>query len=362
MWGFFGGGDKAAQEGAAAAERKEEENAASASKDAMFSAKDKKFAEIMASSNISMDQLKEASWTGVPQKWRPIVWRLLLGYCPSNKSRREDSIRRKRHEYAMFVQQHYNPESTIELTEQESKLLVQILKDVRRVSQGMAVLENERIQECLQRILYIWAIRNPASGYVQGIDGLVLPFFLVFLSEHVEENVETCDINPLFKTDAVDQIEADCFWCLSKMLDKMYDHYTAGQPGLQRMTFELEALVKRTDATLHAHLEEENLKFELFSPRWMNCQLMRELPLQAIIRLWDTYLVEEEGFTQFHVYVCASFLLSFSAKLQDMDFEGCFLFIQDLPTKQWGAVEAETLLSQAFMLSTFFQNAQSHLR
>merc|ERR1719261_494851 len=110
-------------------------------------------------------------------------------------------MRRKRQEYAQFVKQHYNPESTMELTEQESK-----------------------VQECLQRILYIWAIRNPASGYVQGIDGLVLPFFLVFLSEHVEEeHVEKCDINPLFKTDAVNQIEADCFWCLSKLLDRMYD-------------------------------------------------------------------------------------------------------------------------------------------
>ena len=271
-------------------------------------------------------------------------------------------MRRKRQEYAQFVKQHYNPESTMELTEQESKVLVQILKDVRRVSQGIPVFELDKVQECLQRILYIWAIRNPASGYVQGIDGLVLPFFLVFLSEHVEEeHVEKCDINPLFKTDAVNQIEADCFWCLSKLLDRMYDHYTPGQPGLQRMTFKLEELVRRTDAALHTHLDTEGLKFELFSPRWMNCQLMRELPLQAIIRLWDTYLVGDQGFTQFHVYVCASFLLSFSAKLQGMDFEGCFLFVQDLPTKQWGAVEAETLLSQAFMLSTFFHNAPSHL-
>ena len=35
--------------------------------------------------------------------------------------------------------------------------------------------------------MYIWAIRHPASGYVQGINDLVTPFFVVFLSEFVSE-------------------------------------------------------------------------------------------------------------------------------------------------------------------------------
>lgn len=35
----------------------------------------------------------------------------------------------------------------------------------------------------MERILYIWAIRHPASGYVQGINDLLTPFFLVCLTE-----------------------------------------------------------------------------------------------------------------------------------------------------------------------------------
>ena len=40
-------------------------------------------------------------------------------------------------------------------------------------------------QQIFERILYIWAIRHPASGYVQGINDLVTPFFVVFLSAYV---------------------------------------------------------------------------------------------------------------------------------------------------------------------------------
>jgi hypothetical protein len=39
--------------------------------------------------------------------------------------------------------------------------------------------------QSLERILYVWAIRHPASGYVQGINDLVTPFFQVFLSAYI---------------------------------------------------------------------------------------------------------------------------------------------------------------------------------
>lgn len=38
--------------------------------------------------------------------------------------------------------------------------------------------------QIFERILFIWAIRHPASGYVQGMNDLVIPFFVVFLCEH----------------------------------------------------------------------------------------------------------------------------------------------------------------------------------
>lgn len=43
--------------------------------------------------------------------------------------------------------------------------------------------------QALERILFIWAIRHPASGYVQGINDLLTPFFVVFLSEFVSKSV-----------------------------------------------------------------------------------------------------------------------------------------------------------------------------
>jgi hypothetical protein len=97
----------------------------------------------------------------------------------------------------------------------------------------------------LEKILYIWSIRHPASGYVQGINDLLTPFFQVYLQEH-------CNLNDDFEygsleESTVDIIEADSYWCLSKLLQGIQDNYTHGQPGLIRQVNRLQELVTRID-------------------------------------------------------------------------------------------------------------------
>lgn len=49
----------------------------------------------------------------------------------------------------------------------------------------ISLFQQQSVQQMFERILFIWAIRHPASGYVQGINDLVTPFFIVFLHEHI---------------------------------------------------------------------------------------------------------------------------------------------------------------------------------
>jgi hypothetical protein len=157
-------------------------------------------------------------------------------------------------------------------------------------------------------------------------------------------------------------VEADAYWCLTKLLDNIQDHYTFGQPGLQRMTLRLEDLVHRLDNELHAHFMEQGVLYQFFSTRWMNCALLRELPLRSIMRLWDTYFAEEAaGFENFHVYVCVVLLKTYKDVIVRMEFQDILLFLQNLPTADWGEEEVEPILSQAFILSTLFDNSPSHL-
>ncbi|XP_021565185.1 TBC1 domain family member 22A-like [Carlito syrichta] len=98
-----------------------------------------------------------------------------------------------------------------------------------------------------ERILFIWAIRHPASGYVQGINDLVTPFFVVFICEYIEaEEVDTVDVSSV-PAEVLHNIEADTYWCMSKLLDGIQDNYTFAQPGIQMKVKMLQELVSRID-------------------------------------------------------------------------------------------------------------------
>lgn len=318
-----------------------------------------KFVKELSSSTVELDTLRELAWSGVPPYLRPTVWRLLLGYAPPNSDRREGVLMRKRQEYVDCVAQYHDiPDA--DRTEDEIHMLRQIAVDCPRTVPDVPFFQQTAVQISLERILYTWAIRHPASGYVQGINDLATPFLVVFLSEYLEGSMENWVMSDLSR-ESVLNVEADCYWCLCKLLDGIQDHYTFAQPGIQRLVFKLKELVRRIDEPVSRHMEEEGLEFLQFAFRWFNCLLIREIPFHLVTRLWDTYLAEGDAFAEFLVYLCASFLLTWSDQLQRRDFQEMVLLLQHLPTQNWTHQELEMVLSRAFMWHVMFDHSPSHL-
>uniref|UniRef100_A0A3B5R2C7 TBC1 domain family, member 22a n=1 Tax=Xiphophorus maculatus TaxID=8083 RepID=A0A3B5R2C7_XIPMA len=303
------------------------------------------------------EDLRKLSWSGIPRQVRPIAWKLLSGYLPANAERRESVLQRKRQEYFGFIQQYYDSRND----EHHQDTYRQIHIDIPRMNPENLVLQ-PKVTEIFERILFIWAIRHPASGYVQGINDLVTPFFVVFVFEYIEEEVENFDVSSL-QEEALRNIEADSFWCMSKLLDGIQDNYTFAQPGIQRKVKALEELVSRIDESVHRHMQQYEVEYLQFAFRWMNNLLMRELPLRCTIRLWDTYQAEPEGFSHFHLYVCAAFLVRWRKEiLEERDFQGLMILLQNLPTMHWGNEEVSVLLAEAYRLKFAFADAPNHYK
>ncbi|KAF7428299.1 GTPase-activating protein [Pleurotus ostreatus] len=315
-----------------------------------------KFVDCLTSRDVNVVELRKLAWAGIPEDLRPVAWQLLLGYLPLPTPTRQATLERKREEYKSLVELAFARDRE----GLDQQIWHQIEIDVPRTRPGVRLWMHAATQRSLERILYVWAIRHPASGYVQGINDLVTPFFQVFLSAYIDSDPEEFDPS-LLPPYILEAIEADSFWCLSRLLDGIQDNYIFAQPGIQRSVRRMAELVARIDAPLAAHLESQNVEFMQFAFRWMNCLLMREISVQNTIRMWDTYLAEgPDAFSQFHLYVCSAFLVKWSEKLRQMDFQGIIMFLQSLPTQDWGDHEIEMLLSEAFVLNSIWQNAQSH--
>ncbi|KAM9403167.1 TBC1 domain family member 22B-like isoform 2-T3 [Salvelinus alpinus] len=317
-----------------------------------------KFKQVLAGPNTDLEELRKLSWSGIPRQVRPITWKLLSGYLPANTERRESTLQRKRQEYFGFIEQYYDSRND----EHHQDTYRQIHIDIPRTNPLIPLFQQASVQEIFERILFIWAIRHPASGYVQGINDLVTPFFVVYVFEYIKEEVENFDVSSL-QEETLRNIEADSFWCMSKLLDGIQDNYTFAQPGIQRNVKALEKLVSRIDETVHVHMQQYEVEYLQFAFRWMNNLLMRELPLRCTIRLWDTYQAEPEGFSQFHLYVCAAFLVRWRKEILDeRDFQGLMILLQNLPTMHWGNEEVSVLLAEAYRLKFAFADAPNHYK
>ncbi|KAF2760043.1 RabGAP/TBC [Pseudovirgaria hyperparasitica] len=351
-----------------------------------------KFKRILQSSTISLAELRDCAWSGVPEEVRAMSWQILLGYLPTSSERRVTALDRKRKEYLEGVRQAFEKgtatgQSSAAASNRgrgrglDEAIWHQISIDVPRTNPHLELYGYEATQRSLERILYVWAIRHPASGYVQGINDLVTPFWQVFLGMYITDPDIEFGMDPgQLPKPVLDAVEADTFWCLTKLLDGIQDNYIYAQPGIQRQVASLRDLTARIDAKLAKHLENEGVEFIQFSFRWMNCLLMREISVKSTIRMWDTYLVcydpqrsdkdgtnfvhqaEDHGFSDFHLYVCAAFLAKWSEQLLKMDFQGIMMFLQALPTREWTGKDIELLLSEAFIWKSLFGGSAAHLR
>ncbi|XP_069345643.1 TBC1 domain family member 22A isoform X1 [Eulemur rufifrons] len=317
-----------------------------------------KFQQLLAGPNTDLEELRKLSWSGIPKPVRPITWKLLSGYLPANVDRRPSTLQRKQKEYFAFIEHYYDSRND----EVHQDTYRQIHIDIPRMSPEALILQ-PKVMEIFERILFIWAIRHPASGYVQGINDLVTPFFVVFICEHIEaEDVDAVDVSSV-PADVLRNIEADTYWCMSKLLDGIQDNYTFAQPGIQMKVKMLEELVSRIDEQVHRHLDQHEVRYLQFAFRWMNNLLMREVPLRCTIRLWDTYQSEPEGFSHFHLYVCAAFLTRWRKEiLEERDFQELLLFLQNLPTAHWDDEDISLLLADAYRLKFAFADAPNHYK
>jgi len=323
--------------------------------------KTRKVEECLNTKFTDISGLKRQCWNGIPPRHRSLTWKILLGYAPTNTSRRSSTISKRRLEYHQRYVQH----STQALSNdpQHVRLHQSIQKDVLRTAPSICIFRDSRVQDSMVRLLYVHACRHPATSYIQGLNDIVAPFFIVFLAGHYNGiDMSTLKDIDFVTDDILAQVEADSYYCLGKFIAGIQDHYTTGQPGIQHMIFQLEKCLKRIDSELHEHIVVRcQLNILHFSFRWMACLLVRELSLPCIVRIWDTYLCQEDdtkrqsidkkGFDEFHVCVCAAILHSLRHKLLKMGGDELMEFLtmrmKGFATKELGPRDADLWLSQA---------------
>lgn len=345
----------------------------------------------------SREDLRKCAWKGCCPQNRAQVWRLLLGHEPLNYNARKSVLKVKRERYrecvsllcsnegdteqqlASTLTKLRSLQKDIEVTigsrsagnanesgsfmdvaqysDYSSKTLRQIEMDLPRTHPLIPIFHVPQVRDPMRRILYLYGMLNPNKNYVQGMNEILTPVLVVFLSSYFKEGSEKGVENFLTRealdkcltSEELQNAEADAFWIFSLLVSRIEDNFTAEQSGILKRVRRLEEIVKEVDSLLSAHLKRNGNEFIQFACRWMNCLLMRELPFPLVVKLWDALLAEEDGISDLHVYFCAAMMIRFRAELLSKGFEDCIMFLQHLPTRNWRTNDIDVLLSQAYL-------------
>jgi len=341
---------------------------------------EKQYDDLFSEEIINLSKLRKLAWNGIPSSYFPsfysfiliknykefrcFAWQILLNYLPPNKSYQTVILTKKREEYHTLKNTYFPDGKLIkDLEESELKIMKIIGADVPRTQPDLKLFHIKEIQEMMLHLLFIWNMRHPASGYVQGINDLTTPFILAFLQQFLTIDIITFDVPSKKVTQEIyDDIEADTYWCLSKILDYILDNYTPSQPGIQKGLAKIKEICKRMDFELYEHLEKEGVDFFQFAFKWVYCLLIREFPLRLGLILFDAYIsLNNEGFMGFHIYVCSALILKWNKKLKKMNFNELMLFLQSLPTKNWNENDIRMLLGEAWVYQSIFDETKGHL-
>ncbi|KAH0785806.1 TBC domain containing protein [Histomonas meleagridis] len=313
------------------------------------------FESILSKPIADVEQLKSIAWNGFPSKYRPRIYRLLLDYEPINSEQSQALLAQKRKYYFDNLNRLFDPSLQKTWTVSQNQIIHQIQIDLPRT--GFKLIHNERIQEIFKHVLFVWAIRHPASGYVQGMNDILAPFFLLFLTPYfpndpLEDILQKDDID-FITGDDMKEIEADCFWCFNTMLDGIQDLFTKGQPGIFRMIDQLKTITAVVESELHSWLEKENVNYITFAFRWMNCLLVREFKFEQLFRIWDTLVCHHTRIGPSLVYLCASMLSVLAPKLNGLSQSEINTFIQMIPPEIWDD-KIDELIAQAYVYEKMF--------
>ena len=290
------------------------------------------------------------------------MWKILLKYLPTNKEIQKSSLNRKREEYIKLYNIYFEKTNDFR-DEKDQKIMKIILADVPRTQPDLLIFRSEKIQEMLIHILFIWHARHPASGYVQGINDLVVPFIMIFTNDYIEidfENFKFLDEKLKLTEQEAQNIEADSYWCLCKILDYILDNYTFS--GIEKSFGKIIEIVKKIDLDLYKHFvkqgQEVNIQegeiFQFFLG-WVNCLLVRELSPNMCFRLFDTYISVDEGFSVMHLYVCSALFLKFGKKFLEMDYCSIMKFLRNIPSREWEEEELKMVIAEAYVFKNIFE-------
>ncbi|GMR34107.1 hypothetical protein PMAYCL1PPCAC_04302 [Pristionchus mayeri] len=354
---------------------------------------------------INKDELKASCSYGVPDRLRPLLWRLLLEYLPTERATWTSFLAAQRETYNGLVRQ-----MIVDVAAQSSSAgdplsdccshwggffadnttLAQIDKDVRRlcpeiqffqqttkwphreavnvklsgrVTQGELPTESYSVDKMAGQAN---AKKRASAEYANPKDAGSETHWqvaerILFIYAKLNPGVKYVQgmnevLGPIYYVLAADHdeewaehAEADTFFCFQQLMSEIKDNFIKtlddSQCGIEQSMASFHSLIASWDPVLHAHLVQRlQIRPQYYAFRWLSLMLSQEFPLPDVIGLWDSLFADTRRFTLLP-YVCLAMLQLQREQLLKGDFADCIRLLQNYPE-----TDSQILVMEAYAI------------
>ena len=208
----------------------------------------------------------------------------------------------------------FTEKEIIELTEKKRNCTLNNINDTYKIN---IVLTHADV---LSRILFMYSKFEPNISYVQGMNELLAPIYYVFSFDR--ENDES-----------IDDVEADSFWCFFNLMYILKDLFDKNkdkkQNGIKSKANKLKKMLKVVDKHLSEYLDKLKFDFSIFAFRWISLMFSQDFDMLDILRIWD-YLLSNENEYENCYYFCLAIILMKKDNLIKNTIYGIYENLQNL--------------------------------
>ncbi len=146
------------------------------------------------------------------------------------------------------------------------------------------------------------------------------------------------------------------YWCVLRFLDRNSDIFDEKAMRTGEFVLSFADLVGWRDKEIDGLLSRLNINYFHFAFRWFVCLLLREIPSQWMMEIWDTYIAQR-NIQEFFPHYCYSYLQSLrNDLLQSAEFESCLLLLHHPAPSIWSSAYLSALFSTASQSHSAYQH------
>ncbi|KAG7093795.1 hypothetical protein E1B28_007440 [Marasmius oreades] len=214
-------------------------------------------------------KLRERTYKGVPDRWRPAAWELFLSRNASADVCSGGHGHGATESFSMQqLEQDYK-----DCLDKPSTYDIQIDLDVPRTISGHVLFRTRygAGQRSLFHVLHCFSLRCSACGYVQGMGPIAATLLCYFPPSHVYASLVRLHSSPDYALHTI---------------------FAPGFPGLLEAIFVQERIIRELLPAVYKAFGDMGVSTTSYATKWYITLFANSVTFQTQLRLWDAFLLE----------------------------------------------------------------------